>query len=167
MGAVEVQALRVEHQIDAFPAVVLVDPFGNALPALVSEESLKDLWSQLQTLDNRLKSLLADLEKKAAQAERSLASGDYAASHAVSLEVLQRGRTGYPPRQRAEEVLRRIEEEADRTLLRTLSQEGLIPDRELARQLAGLAGRFPIKYFQDRLRREKERLEDRKLAGME
>ncbi|MBI4583610.1 MAG: hypothetical protein HY717_06280 [Planctomycetes bacterium] len=165
VGAAEVKALRAEHRIDAFPAAVLVDPFGNALPALESEEALKDLWSQLQALDNRLKSLIADLDKKAAQAERSLAGGDFAAAHASSLEVLQRSRPGYPPRQRVEEVLKRLDEAADRALLKTLAQEGLIPDRELSRQLAGLAGRFPMKGMQERLRREKERLEDRHIGG--
>jgi hypothetical protein len=162
----EVRALVKRYRVEKLPAVVFLDPFGNPVGRLEEKWSGRDMVSRLSNLDRQLESLLEHLDRMTLQAEKSLKNNEISRATGISRKILEHSREGFPQRARAHEVLDSVLELGERSLIKILAQEGLVPDRQLIQELSHLEERFSqLESFQARLSKERNRLRTRKIGG--
>jgi hypothetical protein len=166
--AEELEALWKLFRMDAdsdVPALVLVSPHGEPVHGWKKRwrphDVLEKFLSERRDLLRRYKSIDRLLER----AERAFKLARAAESIKLAKEAATNMRKGFPQEARIQNLAGRLRTRADDALLQTLALEGLVADSKLLRDLARLAGVYPLDKFVERIESEKERVRARTVGG--
>lgn len=167
-----VRAREVENLVQRFllgeasyPALVLVNPYGETVCKWQESWRSTEVVGRYQAARRKLKRLFNDIETRLDRAERALELARSTDATRYLEEARQLIRAGFPHETRVANLLETLLKAADHALIEVLALDGLVSDTRLLDMLARVEKDFPLKEVAERLAREKKRVRERKIGG--
>jgi len=162
--AADLEVSPERFRVKKVPALVLLDR-GGAVVETWEGRLPADIWVKVDRAARNLKATEEDTVKLLADSRAAAELGDFAAALAGTRRISILGRSGSSEVAGAWELEKALVARGREEVIRTLSREGIVSDREVLAGLLRIRTLFPHVVIQRLVDREVSRIHARPLAG--